>query len=278
MRAVTLLALATVNIFSPALAGTPGQPDLSPGDQCRVAIATAERVHALPSRLLAAIGQVESGRRDPQTKQWTPWPWTIDVGGEARVFASKEDAVAAVRELQAKGVRSIDVGCVQINLAWHSNAFRTLEDAFDPETNTRYGAEFLQRLFAITKDWQKAAALYHSATPALGSAYAQKVLAAFSGRGVAPMTVQPSRPLILPPTAEQQLAVAWAATLNAGTDSSSSSLGWTAGLIQPASSPLAAEAEPTEFAMQRQRHPVHHPARHVVLARRAAQFKGRGGG
>ena len=281
MRAHALLAFAAVCFSSPAPAGTPSQSGPSPGDQCRTAIESAERVHALPNRLLAAIGQVESGRRDPQTKQWTPWPWTIDVGGEGRFFASKEDAIAAVQELQAKGVRSIDVGCVQINLAWHPSAFHSLEEAFDPETNTRYGAEFLQRLFAMTKDWQKAAALYHSATPPLGAAYAQKVLAAFSGRYGAVLAVPTARPLILPPTPEQQLAAAWAATLDRGTDGSASNLGWASGLVQPASSSFkTAEtaAEPLGPAVQPEHHPMHRRARRVLLAQRSSQLKGRGGG
>src|SRR5438105_3878431 len=124
MRHLVLAAFAATLVISPSLAHAPRkivappvEPSLSPGEQCRVAIEAAERTQALPSHLLAAIGQVESGRRDPATGQWTPWPWTIDVGGQGTFFATKAEAIAAVRALQAKGVQSIDVGCVQINLA-----------------------------------------------------------------------------------------------------------------------------------------------------------------
>lgn len=254
MRHLLLAAFAAVLATSSALAHTPHRHAVvssgkhrvaappgehrvaaSPGEQCQIAIDAAEHAQALPPHLLAAIGQVESGRRDPGTRQWTPWPWTIDVGGQGTFFPTKEDAIAAVRVLQAQGVRSIDVGCVQINLAQHPDAFRSLEDAFDPEINTRYGAAFLARLFTMTRDWNKAAALYHSATPALGAAYEQKVLAALSGRYGGALIAKPSAPLILLPTPEQQLAAAWAATLDKGSDSSENIVAFT-NLVAPSPS------------------------------------------
>ena len=242
MRYFVLAMFAATLATSPALAhashkiaAPPVEPSPSPGEQCRIAIEAAERARAVPNHLLAAIGLVESGRRDPPTGQWTPWPWTIDVGGQGTFFATKAEAVAAVRALQAKGVQSIDIGCVQINLAQHPNAFRSLDEAFDPETNTKYGATFLTQLFASTKDWGKAAAFYHSATPALGAEYQRKVFAAWSGHGGgalpasyrnaampagyrsgALLAAKPS-PRRLLPTLEQQLTAAWAATLDHGT-------------------------------------------------------------
>ena len=64
--------------------------------------------------MLAAIGQVESGRPDPQTGAMRPSPWTIDAGGVGQFFATKAQAIAAVVALPADGVRSIDVGCMQV--------------------------------------------------------------------------------------------------------------------------------------------------------------------
>ena len=34
-----------------------------------------------------------------------------------------------------RGVRQVDVGCMQINLQSHPHAFASLEDAFDPGSN-----------------------------------------------------------------------------------------------------------------------------------------------
>ena len=74
---------------------------------------------AVPPQLLAAIGRVESGRRDPVTGVWGAWPWTINAEGSGSYFDTKAEAIQAVQALQARGVRSIDVGCMQVNLMHH---------------------------------------------------------------------------------------------------------------------------------------------------------------
>jgi len=154
----------------------PAAVELSPGLQCRQAIQAAETVAGIPDRLMAAIGRVESGRREADGSI-NPWPWSINVEGQDHIFDSKAEAVAAVQALQARGVRSIDVGCMQVNLMYHPDAFATLNDAFDPVVNARYAARFLVQLHDQTGSWQTATAWYHSATPELGSDYQRKVMA-----------------------------------------------------------------------------------------------------
>lgn len=149
---------------------------LSPGQQCRRAIAAAEQPAGIPHQLMAAIARVESGRRDAGG-QVDPWPWSINAEGTDHVFETKAEAIAAVRALQAQGVRSIDVGCMQVNLMYHKDAFATLEDAFDPVANANYAARFLVQLHDQTGTWPAATAWYHSATPELGSDYQRKVMA-----------------------------------------------------------------------------------------------------
>ena len=153
------------------------QPAAHPGQQCRAAIQAAERAAALPPQLMAAIARVESGRRDAAGAVH-PWPWTINAEGAGQYFETREAAQAAVRALQARGVRSIDVGCMQVNLAHHPAAFATLDQAFDPAANAAYAARFLSTLYAETRDWTRATAFYHSQTPALGEAYQRRVAAA----------------------------------------------------------------------------------------------------
>ncbi len=145
---------------------------------CRPAIAAAERAGAIPPGLLGAIARVESGRRDPASGSVEPWPWTADVEGTGYVYETREQAMAAVQGFLARGIRSIDVGCMQVNLQQHPDAFANLAQAFDPETNVAYAARFLADLHAQTGDWNHAAAMYHSATPALGAEYERKVLSA----------------------------------------------------------------------------------------------------
>ncbi|MCA3357616.1 MAG: transglycosylase SLT domain-containing protein [Roseomonas sp.] len=151
----------------------------SEGHLCRAAISEAERGANLPRGLLQAIGRVESGRRDPETGQFAPWPWTTNAEGVGNYFPTREAAIAHVRQLQARGVRIIDVGCMQVNLHHHPNAFASLEQAFDPLTNARYAARFLTELNGGRADWRQAAGHYHSQTPERAGPYREKVLAAW---------------------------------------------------------------------------------------------------
>src|SRR5580704_2398368 len=88
---------------------------VTPGLLCRAAVAAAERGSGIPAHLLAAISRVESGRLDPATGTIHPWPWSVNAEGQGVFYNTKAEAVAAVRAMQANGVRSIDVGCGQIN-------------------------------------------------------------------------------------------------------------------------------------------------------------------
>jgi hypothetical protein len=144
---------------------------------CHPAIVSAEASGRLPARLLEAIALVESGRLDKKTGLRTPWPWTINAEGEGYFFDSKDQAIAAVKALQSRGVASIDVGCMQVNLMHHPDAFATLDQAFDPKVNAVYAARFLNLLYARTTNWPQATAFYHSQTPELGADYARRVMA-----------------------------------------------------------------------------------------------------
>jgi hypothetical protein len=154
-------------------------PDLSLADRdaCLPGIVAAERRFGLPPKLLYTIGIVESGRVDPASGRVAPWPWTIDVAGTGRMFATKAAAIEAVRDLLNAGTRSIDVGCMQINLMHHPDAFASLDEAFDPAANTRYGARFLSALYREIGNWPQAAAAYHSRTEEIGADYETRVMA-----------------------------------------------------------------------------------------------------
>jgi hypothetical protein len=160
-------------------------------------------LHPLEKRRLFTA-HVESGRRDPVSGVMNPWPWTVNAEGQGYFYDSKAEAIAAVRAMQARGIRSIDVGCGQINLMHHPNAFRTLELAFDPQANAAYAARFLKELFAQTGDWNKATGMYHSATPELGAEYQRQVLA-----------VWPEEQRLAGLVGATPLAQAWGATVAA---------------------------------------------------------------
>lgn len=181
----------------------------SPSRLCRSAIEAAERRHAIPSRLLAAIARVESGRADPATGEVGPWPWTINVEGQGFYFDTKAQAIAAVNTWRARGSRSIDIGCMQVNMVHHPDAFASLEMAFDPATNADYAARFLTKLRGQTGNWEKATAWYHSATPELGEAYQRRVAGVWPDEQKRPAATFASG--AVPGTA---LASAWNATLS----------------------------------------------------------------
>jgi hypothetical protein len=166
--------LPVVVLLIAAMAGACRADD---GSLCRSAIGVAEESEHIPDAFLAAIARVESGRADQQTGGLVAWPWTINAEGVGSFFDTKAEAVSAVRALQARGVRSIDVGCLQVNLMHHPEAFGSIEQAFDPGANASYAGRFLLTLFAKVGSWPLAAAAYHSQTPTIGAAYQRKVLA-----------------------------------------------------------------------------------------------------
>lgn len=149
---------------------------VDPPALCEAAATSVEYTARLPARLLSAISITETGRLDATTGRLRPWPWSVDIDGAGQFFETREDAIAAVKIAQAQGVKSIDVGCMQVNLMFHPDAFANLEQAFDPTTNARYAARFLNALYAGSHDWSRAIAAYHSETPALGDAYRVLVL------------------------------------------------------------------------------------------------------
>lgn len=176
--AFSALAWVAATCLTLASQGVRAQP-LSPTQLCRAAIATAEREAGLPPGLLQAIGRVESGRADPVTGEFGPWPWAINAEGRGHFFPDRAAAIAGVEALRARGVRIVDVGCMQINLHFHPQAFPDLATAFDPLANARYAARFLTTLQSRTPDWLQAAGHYHSHTPHLAEAYRARIAAAW---------------------------------------------------------------------------------------------------
>lgn len=153
---------------------------------CTEAIAEAERTAGTAPGLLHAIAMVESGHTDPDTGERHPWPWTINAEGAGSYYPTKAAAIEAARALRDRGVYSMDVGCLQVNLMHHPGAFVSLDDAFDPGSNAAYAAGFLNSLYARTGTWPDAAAGYHSLNPERGLPYARQVMAHWTGAASLP--------------------------------------------------------------------------------------------
>jgi hypothetical protein len=86
-------------------------------------------------------------------------------------FDSFEEARDYVAKHHARGARSYDVGCFQINFRWHGQHFTSLEEMFDPYANAAYAARFLSELYSEFGDWSRAAGAYHSRTPTFAGKY-----------------------------------------------------------------------------------------------------------
>jgi hypothetical protein len=146
---------------------------------CLFETAKREKIDNIKEHLLSSLALVESGKWDKIKKEKIAWPWTINVEGKSMVFDSKSEAVNAVKTFQKQGVKSIDIGCMQINLKHHSDAFLTLEEGFEPAKNIEYAAKFLKNLYEQNGSWLVALKKYHSSTPEKGLYYATKVLPEF---------------------------------------------------------------------------------------------------
>ncbi|MEO0372968.1 MAG: transglycosylase SLT domain-containing protein [Pseudomonadota bacterium] len=136
---------------------------------CDLVAHQAAQERGVPISVMKAITRTETGRN--QGGRLTPWPWTVNMEGAGHWFDSRGAAEDYVAKHHARGARSYDVGCFQINYRWHGQHFTSIEAMFDPLTNARYAARFLSELFAETGDWSAAAGAYHSRTPKYANRY-----------------------------------------------------------------------------------------------------------
>lgn len=173
------LAIACLALLLPAAAAANQEPTAvkkpSPWSLCAKATNLIERQEGVPRQLLRAISKIESGRFHQKKQVVMAWPWTVMAEGRGRYLPNKSAAIAEVEGLKARGVKNIDVGCMQVNLYYHPNAFADLNQAFDPIANVAYAASYLKTLAAEQGSWAKAVAHYHSANPGRYKQYRAKV-------------------------------------------------------------------------------------------------------
>ncbi len=158
------------------LAGPGAQAGDTQAGDCEAAAGRAERQFGIPSGLLAAIGVVESGRTGA-TGRRTAWPWSVQAEATGLLLPSAADAARWVEQRRLEGVRSIDVGCFQVNLMHHPGAFASLAQAFDPDANAAAAATFLVALHGRLGGWEAAVGAYHSSSPDRGPPYMRRVYA-----------------------------------------------------------------------------------------------------
>lgn len=170
-RTVRLLAALLGVAVSLLGSASPQAADgVAPADRqlCAVAASAAEAGLRLPANLLKAMAAVESGF----------WPWAVRARGKAHMMPSHQAAVKLVQRLRQEGVQDIMVGCMQIHLRYHPDAFASIEQALEPSANAAYAGRYLSSL-ARGAGWWDAVGRYQGGKPSARRAYIQKVASAY---------------------------------------------------------------------------------------------------
>ena len=185
MRPFRLAALLLCWLFTLASAASaaPAQDWLaSQSALCTAAITAAEKAYNLPANLLGSIAKAESGRPTIGMGDVRAWPWTIDADGQGLFLDSKAAAVAWAQQGLVRGVRFMDIGCMQVDWQLHPGAFHSLDEAFDPTANAMYAARYLRALHDEAHgDWNVAVGWYHSHTEDLAADYRNRVASVGAG-------------------------------------------------------------------------------------------------
>lgn len=168
-RLTIVVSIAAVFVVLAVPGRSEARIPADPSQICdQVALVAAERT-GVPLSVLKAISLTETGRK--RGGRFRPWPWTINMEGKGHWFESREEARAYVDKEFARGARSFDIGCFQINYKWHGENFASIDEMFDPMANALYAARLLGQLQAETGDWGKAAGAYHSRTAKFAERY-----------------------------------------------------------------------------------------------------------
>ena len=87
--------------------------------------------HGVPPNVLYAIALQESGMSI--RKRRVPWPWTLNIAGRSRYFATRAQACVALQDAQRRiSDKRIDVGLAQLNLGYQRRHYRQPCDLLDP--------------------------------------------------------------------------------------------------------------------------------------------------
>lgn len=123
---------------------------------CEREFPRASKRHGVPVAVLAAVGMTETGRGDGLR------PYALNIAGDAIYDLSRNEAIVEFYKARSKGIKLIDVGCMQINHHFHKQHFRSVNEMLDPARNVDYAARFLRRLYEQEHNWTRAVARYHA--------------------------------------------------------------------------------------------------------------------
>ncbi len=134
-----------------------------------------EQRYNLPKDSLYSISLQETKKKHSKFNIGIVWPWTVNVEGIGHHFKTKAAAVNFTKDQINQGKKSIDVGCMQVNLKYHPNAFKSINQAFSPQNNIAYASKLLKEKYNKHKNWTKAIGSYHSESDGIGKKYSDNV-------------------------------------------------------------------------------------------------------
>ncbi|WP_371824409.1 transglycosylase SLT domain-containing protein [Methylocystis sp. MJC1] len=137
----------------------------TPSNVCEREMLRAAQEHNVPVAVLYAVALTETGQRGDLHE------YAMNVGGRPVFSPSLPEAITIFEGARARGVKLIDIGCMQVNHHYHGRMFPSVEAMFDPRQNVDYAATFLRNLYRSEKTWTSAVARYHAGP---GNAPAQK--------------------------------------------------------------------------------------------------------
>ncbi|KPA90099.1 lytic transglycosylase domain-containing protein [Pseudomonas sp. RHF3.3-3] len=130
----------------------------------------------VPAQVLYALALQESGAR--LRGRLIPWPWTLNVAGEARRFADRRSACRALLlAIHEVGAKRVDAGLGQVNLGWNGEHFTHPCQALDPYRNLSVVTHLLLEHKEPGIDWVTTAGRYHRP---VGGAPAERYRKAFA--------------------------------------------------------------------------------------------------
>lgn len=162
-------ARASIPLGAPKGSQQPAS-SLETSTNCQAIINHFEKLYGIPDKLLASIATVESRNS----------PWAVYALKKSRFFSSQEAAIEYIQKLKAKGVKNINIGCMQINLQSHGRRFKNLTDILPPYHNIAYAAKLMKVLYAQYGSWEAAVKHYHSSSSLYNVSYKDRVFSVWA--------------------------------------------------------------------------------------------------
>lgn len=143
-------------VLTTAIAATSISEAAPPSNICERQLAAAAAHENVPLGVLYAVGMTESGNKG------SLHPYALNIAGKTVFAKSQAEALATFERARNKGIKLIDLGCMQVNHHYHGKNFTSPLAMLDPEANVAYAAKFLKELRDSEGSWTMAVARYHA--------------------------------------------------------------------------------------------------------------------